>query len=293
MGEGFLRESCNGRHNSALAVGDAPVIKSALRLAAAVYVLALVAGPALAQDAEREFCADRPGKGSPTCTLDPGRFQAEAGIDYSHFEQGGVEDEGFGYGDLTLRLGLTDSLEGQILWTPYAVNREKVGGVTFEDSGTGDIGFSLRQNLINPDGSGTSVAVQAIVTAPTGSHGISADVWEGALMLPVSFEVSDDTALTGMVEVDWVGDAAGGGHHAGWAGVVGLEHAMGDFAVAGELWAQRDDDPLGGTTQASGGVQLMWTPASLDDVQFDIGVDFGLNDETPDLAFGAGIAKRF
>lgn len=263
------------------------------RLAAAAIGLTLVAGPAFAQNGERDFCADRPGKGSPTCTLSPGVFQAEAGFDYSHFEQGGVEAEEFGYGTMTLRLGLTDSLEGQILWTPYVVAREKVGGFTFEDSGSGDIAVSLRQNLLSPDGSGTSVALQAIVSAPTGSDGISAEVWEGAIMLPVSFEVGESTALTGMIELDVLGDAAGNGHHAAWAGVIGVEHGMGDFTLAGEVWAQRDDDPLGATTQASAGVQLMWTPASLDDVQFDVGVDFGLNDETPDFAFGAGIAKRF
>ena len=112
-------------------------------------------------------------------------------------------------------------------------------------------------------------------------------------MLPVSFEVAEDTALTGMIELDVVGDAAGGGHHATWAAVIGVEHGFGDVTLAGEVWTQRDDDPLGATTQASAGVQLMWTPSSLDDVQFDIGVDFGLNNETPNVAFGAGIAKRF
>ena len=267
-------------------------ISRLLTVAAGVALLA--ATPALADEAERDFCADRPGKGSPTCTLDPGRFQAEAGfIDYSRYDHGGVEATEYGYGTMTLRWGLTDSLEGQILWTPYVVAREKIGATTFEETGTGDVGFSLRQNLLNPDGSGTSVALQVIVTAPTGSDGISADVWEGAVMLPVSFEVAEDTALTGMIELDVVADAAGGGHHAAWAGVIGVEHGFGDVTLAGEVWTQRDDDPLGATTQASAGVQLMWTPSSLDDVQFDVGVDFGLNNETPNIAFGAGIAKRF
>lgn len=270
------------------------MIRTVSRLAAAAFGLTLIAAPAFAQDARRDFCADRPGKGSPTCTLDPGVFQAEAGfIDYSRLDHGGVEGTEYDYGAMTLRWGLTESLEGQILWTPYIVSRETVGAATSEESGGGDIGVSLRQNLISPDGSGTSVAIQVIVTAPTGSDGVSADVWEGALMLPVSFEVGEDTALTGMIELDVVGDAAGGGHHAAWAGVIGVEHGIGDFTLAGEVWVQRDDDPLGAATQASAGAQLMWTPSSLDDVQFDVGVDFGLNSETPDIAIGAGVAKRF
>ena len=129
------------------------------RLAAAVLGLALAAGPALADEAERDFCADRPGKGSPTCTLDPGRFQAEAGfIDYSRYDHGGVEASEYGYGTMTLRWGRTDSLEGQVLWTPYVVAREKIGATTFEETGTGDLGGSLRQNMLRPYGSSTSVA---------------------------------------------------------------------------------------------------------------------------------------
>lgn len=262
------------------------------RLAALGFAL-LVATPAFSQDAERDFCADRPGKGSPTCTLDPGRFQAEGGIAWSHDEHGLVESDETDYGALTLRWGLTERMEGQILWSPHVVAREKIGAVTFEESGAGDLGFSLRHALTDPDGAPNSAAIQLIVTAPTGSAGISADVWEGAVMLPMAFEISEGTAVAAMLELDIVGNAAGNGHHAAFAGVIGLEHGMGDFTVAGEVWVRRDDDPLGGTTEASAGVQLMWTPSGLDDVQFDIGVDFGLTADTADIEIGAGIAKRF
>ena len=290
----FWRQARRRLHNGSLSVGGEPVTRTISRLAAACLLAGLIASPASAQESgQRPFCADRPGKGSPTCTLDPGVFQAEAGFDYSHFDQAGVEAEEFGYGAMTLRLSLTDSLEGQILWTPYTVARETVGGLTDDSRGSGDLGVSLRQNLLNPDGSGASVALQMIVTAPTGADGIGAGVWEGSLMLPASFELTEETALTGMVEWDWVGDAGGGGHHSAWSGVVGIEHGLGELTLAGELWVQRDDDPSKTLTQASAGVQLMWTPASLHDLQFDVGVDFGLNEDTPDVALGVGVAKRF
>lgn len=272
------------------------MINSMSRLLAAAATgcaLLLAATPALAQDAEREFCADRPGKGSPTCTLEPGAFQMEGGFGYAHHEEGGVEAEEFDYGALTLRWGLGVRTEGQILWSPYVVAREKIGGLTFEESGSGDVGFSVRHALTAPGGEGSSMALQVIVTAPTGSDGISADVWEGSVMLPMAFEIGENTELSLMPQLDIVGDAAGGGHHAAFAGVIGIEHGMGDVTFAAELWARRDDDPIGAVTEASVGFQLMWTPQSLDDVQFDIGVDLGLNNDTPDLEFGVGVAKRF
>lgn len=298
----FWRDSrWSGTRDAKRVGGMQPVTRTISRLAAAAVGLALFlsAAPSYAQDVTdssggRDFCADRPGKGTPACTLEPGRFQAEVGfVDYSHFQQGGVEDTGYDYGSLTLRLGLTDSMEGQILWTPYSVAREKVGGVTFEDTGSGDIGFSLRQAFTPADTTGISVAVQAIVTAPTGSNGISADVWEGAILMPIDIPLSDDWAMELTPEVDIVGDSLGGGHHAAWAGSIGVTRQVSEVELGAELWASRDDDPAGGTTQASFDLTAAWMPGGLHDVQFDVGVNFGLNSDTPDVEIGAGIAKRF
>ncbi|RZJ74508.1 MAG: transporter, partial [Brevundimonas sp.] len=54
-----------------------------LLLSAALIASTLaVTAPVLAQDASsapRDFCADRPGKGTPTCVLDQGRWQVELG----------------------------------------------------------------------------------------------------------------------------------------------------------------------------------------------------------------------
>jgi len=271
------------------------VIRSTSRLAATAAGLAclMAAAPAVGEETGGEFCADRPGKGSPTCTLEAGGFQLEGGFAYARHDEHGVREEEFDYGALTFRWGVTDAMEAQILWSPYVVVREKVGGVTFEESGSGDVAFSVRHRLADGHGEGPSAAVQVVVSAPTGSHGIGSDEWQGSIMLPVAFEVSEDTEILLMPQLDIVEDAAGGDHHAAIAGVIGIEHGMGDVTFGAELWARRDDDPLGETTEASVGFQLMWMPAGADEVQLDIGVDIGLNEETPDLEFGMGVARRF
>lgn len=253
----------------------------------------LVSVPAMAEETGAEFCADRPGKGSPTCTLEAGGFQLEGGLAYVRHDEHGVREEEFDYGALTLRWGVTDSMEAQILWSPYVVVREKVGGVTLEESGSGDVAFSVRHRLAEGHGEGPSAAVQVVVSAPTGSHGVGSDEWQGSIMLPVAFEVAEDTEVLLMPQLDVVEDAAGGDHHTAIAAVIGIEHGMGPVAVGAELWARRDNDPIGEVTEASFGVQLMWRPETMNGVQFDVGVDLGLNEETPDIEFGMGVSRRF
>jgi hypothetical protein len=64
--------------------------------------LAGFAGQARAD--ERDFCADRPGKATPSCTLDPGRFQIEAGLfDDAHSRDHDTIEDDESTGDLLLR----------------------------------------------------------------------------------------------------------------------------------------------------------------------------------------------
>ena len=253
--------------------------------------------PAAAQDAgEREFCADRPGLGTPSCTLDPGRVALEVGLWSGAIDDADdVEVDAYAVGDLLLRFGLNDTLEAQVGWTPYAEVevRDRASGLRDSVSGSGDLTFVLRQNLANPDGSGLSVAVHAFASAPTGSDGIGADAWSGGVILPVSVDLGGGWALGLAPEVDWVGDADGDGHHAAYAIVAGISRGFGDFGLGAELFAGVDDDPDGSTDVQALEISGTWAPSALDDVQFDVGVNAGLNDEATDLGLYAGVAKRF
>ncbi|MET1113072.1 MAG: transporter, partial [Allosphingosinicella sp.] len=49
------------------------------RIMLAISALALAASAARAEE-PRDFCPDRPGLGTPACTIDPGHFDIELGI---------------------------------------------------------------------------------------------------------------------------------------------------------------------------------------------------------------------
>ena len=265
---------------------------AAVRAAAIVLTTLALASAARAED--RDFCADRPGKGSPPCVLDAGRFQVElGGVDAAFSRGGGTSVADVSYGAVELRLGLTSTVEGQVSWTPYERVRTKDHGVVSTVSGAGDLGLALRWSLRNPAGDGVSVALQPFVSAPTGASGIGSDAWEGGIILPVSIPLNTDWSLSLAPELDARANASGSGRHAGYALAGGVGRAVGPVNLGAELWVDIDDDPSGRVTQASFDLTAAWTPNSLRDVQLDASAYVGLNRRTPDLELVVGLAHRF
>jgi hypothetical protein len=266
------------------------------RVAAIVLAILGLAGAARAE--ERDFCPDRPGKGSPPCVLDQGRFQIEvSGVDATLDKSAGVSTRDIAYGGLELRLGLSSTVEGQLTWTPYERVRTKDHGVVSTVSGAGDLGAALRWSLKNPAGDGLSIAVQPFVVAPTGVSGIGDDAWQGGVIVPVSIPLAGDWSLSLSPELDARPNASGVGRHAGYALAGGVGRAVGPVNLGAELWVDRDEDPSGHVTQASFDLTAAWTPkalpGSLKDVQLDASAYIGLNRRTPDLELVVGLAHRF
>jgi len=274
----------------------------AQRTVSAVYVLAAVAGlwaapePA-AGERLRELCVDRPGKDTPPCIVDAGHLLVELGaVEFSRDTAPEVAVTSYAVGDVLARYGLTGRSEIQLGFTPYTIVRTKDRTNDRRETlqGAGDLTGAFKFSLLNPDGSGTSIAVQAFVTAPTGRQGIGSNAWEGGVIVPVAFELSDTWSLTLDPEIDWRADEDGQGHHLAWAGVVSLSRDLGGgLEGSAELWSSYDREPENHTTEASFDLALTWVPKSRPNLQFDAEVDLGLTDSTPDIEAAVGVAYRF
>lgn len=254
--------------------------------------LLLIAEAARA-DTLRDLCPDRPGLGTPACTMDPGHLQFELGLgDWTLMRQGGDREDDFATGDLLVRYGLTASLEMQVGWTAYTHSRTRTANLVSRGGGVGDVTVALRQNLRNPDGSGFSIAVMPYATLPTGSNGIGAGDWGAGLLIPISYELPHNLALGLTAEADAAVDADGNGRHLAYNAVFGLSAGLSDkVGATAELSIGRDEDPAGHSSQVLAGLSFGWTPS--DNLQLDVGTNAGLNRASPDLEVYLGVARRF
>lgn len=195
-------------------------------------------------------------------------------------------------GDLLVRYGITDTAEAQIGWTAFGRVRTRSAGMVDGSSGTGDITVALRRNLRNPDGSGFSAAVMPYVTLPTGGSEIGAGDWAVGLLVPVNGELPTGLGLAFTGSIEAAADVDGEGRHLAYGAVIGFDVPAGEeVGVTLELAATRDRDPSGATTSLLAAVSGAWSPR--DALQFDAGVNIGLNRETPDLQVSVGVARRF
>lgn len=253
--------------------------------------LAFAATPAVAED--RALCSDRPGLGTPACTVQPGKIVIETALaDWTLDKSGDDRIDTVLIGDTFVRIGVAERVELQVGWTPLGYQRERSGGMVRHAGRVGDVTLGAKVNFAQPDGSGFSIALQPQVTLPVGRAPIGAGDWRGSVILPFSYEVSDTVQLQASPELDAAVDEDGNGRHAAYGGTVGLGLSLtDDVNVAFETQLLRDRDPAMHTTQAYGGVSAAWQTGR--DFQVDAGANVGLNQVSDNLEFYAGFSKRF
>jgi hypothetical protein len=257
--------------------------------------LVLLASPALAEDKLRDLCAERPGLDTPACTVDPGHLQIEVGVgDWTLDKQPGSRTDTIVAGDISARYGVGDSTEIRLGWTSYGHSRTRdtATGAVDRLSGTGDVTIGLKQNLFSPSGDGFSLALLPSVSLPTGKSGIGAGDWGAGLLIPVSYDLTEQLTLEMTPEIDAAVDGDGKGRHAAYGSAAGLGVKLSEkWSMSVEGQVIRDRDPDGHSTQALAGAYLAWQPK--DRIQFDAGAQAGLNRATPDVELYFGISEKF
>ena len=258
---------------------------------ALVSIAALFATGASAR--EREYCPERPGIDTPACTMAPGKISVETAIaDWTRDDQPGSREDNILFGDTLVRVGVSDTIEARVGWTPFGHDRMRDDTGVDTVNGIGDVSLGLKANLHDPDGSGFSVAVLPFVTLPVGRSSIGAGDWGAGFLVPVTYELSDTLSLDLTPEIDAAVDQDGNGRHLAYSAAAGLAYKLNkDFTLTGEMQALRDDDPEEHATQTVAALSLAW--AASDDLQFDVLGAAGLNDHTPDARVYAGISRRF
>lgn len=255
-----------------------------------------VAGSAARAQELRKFCGDRPGLGTPACTVDEGHLQVEAGLaDWTRDVQPDARTDTLLGPDLSLRLGIGQTTELRLRWTSVGTvrTRDRMDGAVDHVTGPGDVTLGVKQNLRDPEGGhGLSVALLPQLTVPVGRAPVGAATWGAGLLVPVDYSLSDKVQLQLTPEVDAAPDEAGGGRHLQYGSVVGIDWEFVEhLKVDVEFQAIRDRDPSGHETEELAGLSFSYRPRPR--MRIDLGSAYGLDHAAPDVEVYAGISQKF
>ncbi|HEV7694121.1 MAG TPA: transporter [Hyphomonadaceae bacterium] len=254
-----------------------------------VALLALMAAPcALAQS--DPFVASRPGATEGPIAVPGGYLQLETEVaSYARTRDSGFEADSYSLAASTLRYGLGDGWDAELVVQPFLRSEVTVGGIEDSADGFGDVTLRVLKNLSGQNGDGAAMAVIGYVSLPSATEDMGAGRVEGGGFLTGSFGLAEDWGAA------WtVGAAArnmdGGDYQAEGSLALQLNHAFSErLSGYAEVAASRlEHDTQTPATFDVGAALLIG-----ETTQVDAGVNFGITDSADDFQVFAGWAHRF
>ena len=213
-------------------------------------------------------------------------------VSYSDQVDDGLKTDVLVVLDPTVKWGLTKDSDVELSLTPYeTVRQDSASGRSFA-SGFGDIYFRYKQEIVQEPDDSFAVAVESYVKAPTAAAGLGDGAWEGGVVAPISFALPLGLTLVTDPEMDILRNASGSGYHANIATLVDLGRQITpEISGAVELWSAENFDPARNTRQSSFDLAVAWLAQR--ELQFDLGLNVGLNAATPRLQIYNGVSYKF
>ena len=239
----------------------------------------------------RELSADRPDITESPYTVDAGHFQLEMSfVDFVDDREGSRRTQTWTVADTNLKLGLTDSMDVQLVFAAWGEEATHGPGRGSADRGFSDLTVRWKVNLWGNDGGRTALAVMPFVTFPTGTD-LSVEEPEAGIIVPLGFEIAPGIAGGLMAEIDAVYDPDDDDYdvafvHTATAGVdlVGPLGAFGEYV--GIVYSDS-----GSPYEAYFNTGLTYNVSA--DLILDAGVRIGLNRAAEDIGAFAGMTWRY
>jgi hypothetical protein len=239
----------------------------------------------------REMLTDRPDTTESPYTVDAGHFQVELSlIEYAHDRQRGVTTDTIAALPSNVKVGLLNNVDLQLVFAPYVNQRIKVAGASARNDGFGDTIVRLKANFFGNDGGAVAVGIMPYVKSPTAANDLGNGRVEGGLILPLAVQLPAGFDLGTMLEIDVLRNAANNGYGTGLLHTATLGHAIfgklsGYVEYAGTTFVR-----AGSSYLAVVGTGLTYGIG--EDVQFDVGANFGISHSANDYNVFVGLSFR-
>lgn len=255
--------------------------------------IALCAATVLAADARRagqlrELTTDRPDATESPFTVDAGHLQLEMdAASWTRNRLDGVRTTEWVFAPFNLRYGLTSAFEAGIFVVPHVQVTEQVrSGPKSKTRGVGDTTLRAKYNFWGNDGGANALGVFADLKLPTAADGLGNDKVEGAVTLPVAYEIGAGWEGAAMTSVEYV--HTGTRRRAVWVNTItfarDLAEDLGGFL---ELTSAAGDGAHVATFNC--GLTRKLGPM----LQVDCGANIGLSRTAPDLTVFTGVSRKF
>lgn len=266
-----------------------PLLAAGLLLAATL--------PAGAQDfsgLEDPLISDRPDFTESTDTVPRGHFQLEGGFTSTRVD----DEDSRSFGELLLRIGLSERLEARIgAGSHTRIDRPGGGDASgYEDPSLGvKIRLSPETEMLPP--SRPAVALLLGTSIPVGDEELTADEWVPEAKLALAWTLTERFGLA--TNLNWAYppgfDAGGGGDgderfhqfSGSLSGALAFTDRIGGYLEYFGFTEEEEDGPS--THYLNTGVTYLLS----NDLQLDLRYGRGLNDPDPDDFVGIGAAVRW
>lgn len=240
--------------------------------------------------AQQALVPDRPDFTEGTSTVGRGVFQFEFGYTFGVDREERTTTRAHSYGEPLLRAGvLSDRLEIRI-GAGAAAQSTELAERTATESGLEDLYLGIKVALSEQRGIFPATALLPRVTLPTGGDGFSAGRSLPGVNFVYSWDFTETLSLAGGTQVN----AAVVDDHEDyreWAQSLSCGVALGERGgLYGEWYALVPSGLEGGRAEHYVNSGLTWLTNN--DLQWDIRIGLGLNDEAQDVYLGAGLAFR-
>ncbi len=246
-------------------------------------------------DKLRPMTTERPSKTDSVFTLDPGRFQIETSLlSYTHNNDDGVKTTTFApLSTTTLRLGLTDRIDAEVIFDAYRNLRveDSAAGADRHFDGFGDTVLRAKYNFFGNDGSKYALAILPYVKIPTNGGNLANDDVEGGIELPFNVNLDQGYSISGMTVVAVLKDSDDRGYSPSYINAIVLGKSFTDTLSAyTEFYTQRYTDE---NARWANSLDFGVVYAVNDRLHVDTGVNFGVSDASDDVNLFVGAAYRF
>jgi hypothetical protein len=238
----------------------------------------------------REMSTDRPDATESPRTVDAGHLQLEMSfIDFTREDEDGPRVDQYVVAPMNLKIGLLNNVDLQFVIDPFVrIENDDAS----DASGFGNTQVRLKINLWGNDEGNTAFALMPFVQLPTASDDEfgGTDHVQGGLIVPFAIDLPNEWSLGLMAELDIVRDDIDEGYGVEFIHTAAIGRTIvGDLAGYIEYIGIAPHQTGGTYTALIGGG---FTYALSDDVQLDIGANFGISERADDFNVFSGISWR-